>query len=122
MLLGLRFCEVSEEAQSTAKTLRGLGLEERDMGAGEGDFSGAVFPLSDLSWIETWPAGEGMPPGVMLQLVVSDADAYAEKARAAGLVPSGPVDAHGERIYFLRSGSGLSISFQSALPEAAPPG
>ena len=57
MLLGLRFCEVAEKAESTAKVLRGLGLEERDIGAGEGDFSGAVFPLTDLSWVETWPAG-----------------------------------------------------------------
>ena len=52
---------------------------------------------------------------MMLQLVVSDADAYAEKARASGLLVNGPVDAHGERIYYVRSGSGLSISFQSAL-------
>ncbi len=119
MLLGIRFCEVADQAEGTAKVLRGLGLDERDMGAGEGDFSGAVFPLTDLSWVETWPAGEGMPAGMMLQLVVSDADAYAAQARAAGLLLNGPVDAHGERIYYVRSPSGLSISFQSALPEGA---
>ncbi len=51
----------------------------------------------------------------MLQLVVDDADAYAEKAKAGGLSPQGPMDAHGERIYFLTLPGGLQMSFQSRL-------
>ena len=43
-------------------------------------------------------------------------------ARGNGLAPEGPMDAHGERIYFLRLPGGLQMSFQSAWPSpAAPP-
>ncbi|MEM8530461.1 MAG: hypothetical protein AAGF95_06445 [Chloroflexota bacterium] len=119
-VLGIRFCSVSNEAEQIAAFLRGgLGLPERAMpGADAFDgFPGAVFPAeSDESWVEVWPAGPEMPAGIMLQIVVDDADAWAENARQNGLTPEGPTDAHGERIYFLQAPGGLPVSFQSKLP------
>ena len=38
-----------------------------------------------------------------------------ENAKTNGLEPHGPMDAHGERIYYLKSPSGLNMSFQSKL-------
>jgi len=115
-LLGIRFCSVAKEqmAADLADSLARLGLEQ-GFGAGEHTFSGAVFPAQDASWIEIWPSGEGMPEGIMLQLVVDDADAFAATARANGLAPEGPTDAHGERLYFLSMPGGLNLSFQSEI-------
>lgn len=117
-VLAIRFCSVSPEAEPLARFLDALGLPRRPFEAGElpgGEgFNGAIFPAGS-SWIEVWPAGEGMPPGVMLQVVVDDADAFAEHARQHGLQPEGPMDAHGERIYFVQAPGGLQISFQSAV-------
>jgi hypothetical protein len=45
----------------------------------------------------------------MLQIVVDDADAWAERARENGLDPHGPTDAHGERIYFFSAPGGLPV-------------
>lgn len=112
-VLGIRFCSVSAEAEPLADFLgKGLGLPQQAMGK-EGDpFCGAVFPAGE-SWVEIWQQSEGMPAGIMLQIVVDDADAWAERARANGLEPSGPMDEHGERIYFLTAPGGLPVSFQS---------
>lgn len=117
--LGIRFCTVSDKAEELAGFLGqgGLGLPERALAPASESFQGAVFPAGD-SWIEVWQPGPGMPAGVMLQVVVDDADAWAEKARQNGLSPHGPMDAHGERIYFLEAPSGLKMSFQSQLPDA----
>ena len=93
----------------------GLGLAKADIGLPAVPFAGAVYPAGDGSWVELWPSGEGMPAGTMLQLVVDDADAFATRARQQGFEATGPVDAHGERIYYLRNPDGLAISFQSKL-------
>lgn len=119
-LLAIRFVAVSDEAEALARCLDDLGARRRHFGEytsqiGASTFTGAIFPAGS-SWIEVWPVGEGMPPGMMLQLVVDDADAFAAHARSRGLSPQGPVDAHGEHIYFLEAPSGLSMSFQSTLP------
>ena len=116
-VLGIRFCSVSDDARSLAEFLNKLGLPQRDMGVGDSEtFMGAVFPAED-SWIEIGQQGDGMPPGIMLQVVVDDADAFAEHARSNGLEPQGPMDAHGERIYFMEAPTGLKMSFQSAVKE-----
>lgn len=113
-VLGMRFCSVSPEAESQAKFLAALGLPQRSLGDGTGEaFAGAIFPAG-TGWIELWRAGPGMPAGVMLQVVVDDADAFAAHARENGLEPQGPMDAHGERIYFLKMPGGLQMAFQSA--------
>jgi len=116
--LGIRFCRVApaQDSAGLAEMLRRLGMDENDMGE-TGGFAGAVFPTQDNSWIEMWPEADGIPNGFMLQIVVEDADAVAEEAKANGLKPVGPVDAHGERIYYLTAPGGLPVSFQSVLAE-----
>ncbi len=118
-VLGIRYCTVSKQAESIARFLGagGLGLSERDLGASD-TFQGAVFPAGETSWVEVWPEMDGFNAMTMLQVVVDDADAYAEQARANGLAPKGPMDAHGERIYMLEGPDGLQISFQSKLEPA----
>jgi hypothetical protein len=100
-----------------------IGLPQRPMdapapAASRNAFVGAIFPAGE-SWIELWPEGPGMPAGTMLQVVVDDADAFAKHARDHGLAPQGPMDAHGERIYFLKAPDGSQISFQSKRGEGA---
>lgn len=116
-VLAIRFCSVTAEAEPLAKFLDGLGMPRKDLGECDSDsdaFTGAIFPAAD-SWIEIWPEGPDMPAGIMLQIVVDDADAFAAHAKTNGLDPQGPTDAHGERIYYLQAPSGLQISFQSSL-------
>ena len=110
-VLGIRFCAVADEAQEMAEFFtRGLGLPERDLGGGE-DFHGAVIPAG-TSWIEIWQKSADMPVGLMLQIVVDDADAVAETAKRNGIDVQGPMEAHGEKIYFAVAPGGLSVSFQ----------
>ena len=114
-VLGIRFCAVSAEGEKLARFLGdGLGLPRRPMSGDSDGFQGAIFPAGE-SWIEIWQKSADIPAGIMLQIVVDDADAWAEQARSNGLEPQGPTDAHGERIYFLSAPTGLQVSFQSAL-------
>ena len=117
--LGIRFCQVApaQDSAGLAEMLRRLGMEENDMGGGDG-FVGAVFPTQGNSWVEMWPEAEGIPNGYMLQILVENADEVAAAAKANGLNPAGPVDAHGERIYYLTAPGGLPVSFQSNLPKS----
>lgn len=115
-VLGIRFCAVADEAQEMSTFFtKGLGLPERDLGDDGGDFSGCVIPAGSSSWVEIWQKGENMPAGLMLQLVVDDADAIAANARANGIDVQGPMEAHGEKIYFAVAPGGLSVSFQEVL-------
>ena len=114
-LRGIRFCAVADEAVEMAEFFtKGLGLAERDLG-GSGEFHGCVIPAGTDSWVEIWKKGDDMPAGLMLQLVVDDADAIAENARSNGLEVQGPMEAHGEKIYFAVAPGGLSISFQEVV-------
>ncbi len=114
-VLGIRFCAVAEEAEPMAQFFtKGLGLPERDLGGSDG-FHGCVIPAGDSSWLEIWQKGEDMPVGLMLQLVVDDADAVAANARQNGIEVQGPMEAHGERIYFAVAPGGLSVSFLQVL-------
>ena len=117
-VLGIRFCAVAEEAQEMAEFFTvGLGLPQRDLGDGEG-FHGAVIPAG-TSWIEIWQKAADMPVGLMLQIVVDDADAVAATARGNGIEVQGPMEAHGEKIYFAVAPGGLSVSFQQVLDAPA---
>jgi hypothetical protein len=115
-VLGIRFCTVSKQAGELADFFaKGLGLPEKELDAALiGDFCGSIFPAGE-SWIEVWQEAEEMPSGTMLQIVVEDADQMAQTARENGLEPQGPMDAHGERIYFVQAPTGLQISFQSKI-------
>ena len=120
-VLGIRWCQVSEDAEALAGFLgsSGLGIAPRDLGMpDDGTFHGAVLPAGEGSWMEFWPSSEGMGEMTMLQIVVDDADAFAANARANGLDPKGPTDAHGERIYMLTAPNGQQISFQSKVESA----
>ncbi|MFG1497951.1 hypothetical protein ABMA57_15070 [Saccharospirillum sp. HFRX-1] len=109
-VLSLRYCTISPESKALFQFFHALGLPtESEMASSD---QGGVFLAGD-SWIEVWPEGEGMPAGTMLQLVVDDADAFAAQAKEQGLNPQGPMEAHGERIYFLEGPNGLPVSFQS---------
>ncbi|MGC4088649.1 MAG: hypothetical protein QM756_12270 [Polyangiaceae bacterium] len=111
-VLGFRFCTVSPEAPKLASFLDALGFERHPL---EGGDNGAVFAAGE-SWLAMWPPSEEMQPGVMLQVVVDDADAFAERAREQGLNPVGPTDSKTKRLYFLQAPTGLQISIQSRLP------
>ena len=109
----IRFCSVTAQSEDLIRFFKeGLGLPARE--AGDHAAEGAIFPAGE-SWIEVWKEGPGMPAGTMLQIVVDDADSLAQQARANGLEPQGPMDAHGERIYFLKAPTGLPVTFQSPL-------
>ena len=115
-VLGIRFCAVAEEAATMAQFFtKGLGLPERDLGGDADTFSGCVIPAGEASWVEIWQKGEDMPAGLMLQIVVDDADAVAATARQNGVDVQGPMEAHGEKIYFAVAPGGLSVSFQQVL-------
>jgi hypothetical protein len=118
-VLGIRFCSVSADADNFAGFLDKLGLPRRAMPgklSAEDGFMGAVFDAGD-SWVELWADGPDMPAGIMLQVVVDDADEFAAHAKANGLDPQRPVDAHGERIFYLQAPTGLQMSFQSRLSD-----
>lgn len=122
-ILGIRFCRVSQQAEQLASFLGSdFGMppinEELGPPAKDKPFSGSVFPAGEHSWIEIWKSGENMPAGDMLQIIVDDADAWAAQARDNGVTLEGPMDAHGERIYFLKSPDGLAMSFQSSLADS----
>ena len=115
-LKSIRFVAVSPEADQLVEFL-GLGLGfpcvAKPLQEGNPDSpQGGMFHAGD-SRIEIWPEGEGMPAGIMLQVEVDDADAFAEHARTQGLEPQGPMEAHGERIYYLLAPGGLAMTFQS---------
>ncbi|MDH4107582.1 MAG: hypothetical protein OEW35_04650 [Gammaproteobacteria bacterium] len=117
-VIGIRFCYVSPEAARLSRFLAdGLGLPQNVPEAAGEPFAGGIFPAGD-SWVEIWPESPGMPTGAMLQVVVDDADAWADRARSNGLDPAGPIEQHGERIYFLEAPGGLSVSFLSRRPTA----
>ena len=114
-VLGIRFCSVSTEAEALAGFFAdGLGLPQIDMRDDGTEFNGAIFPAGE-SWVEIWQQGPQMPAGIMLQIVVDDADKLAKVAKENGVAVSGPVDAHGERIFYSEAPGALSVSFQSRL-------
>ncbi len=117
-VLGIRYCSVSREVAPLVEFFgTGLGLPRMNLEGTDAEaFEGAIFTAGD-SWLEFWGESEGMPAGVMLQIIVDDAEAMAEHARANGVEVSGPMDAHGERIFFTTAPNGLAISFQSKLEE-----
>jgi hypothetical protein len=119
----IRFCAISPESDKLVEFL-GLGLgfpciakplKDNDPESPQG----GVFPAGD-SWIEIWPEGEGMPQGVMLQVIVDNADEYAEHAKANGIEIKGPMQANGERIYFALAPGGLALTIQSPLASEKP--
>jgi hypothetical protein len=123
-VLGHRFAHVAEpdDAQAFNTMLQSLGLTPLDLNAILGSeaaaFEGAVYETGpDGSMVQIWAAGEQMPAGTMLQIVVDDAEAFADHARSNGLDPQGPFDMHGERVFMLTAPGGMPVSFQSKLKD-----
>jgi len=121
-VLGIRFCTVKpeKEARDLAAFLGsdGWNFSERGMSTNPDEgFQGAVFPAGKASWTEIWAASEHMPETTMLHVIVDNADRYAEQAKANGLTVSGPMDMHGERIYFSEAPGGLQMAVLSKLTE-----
>lgn len=118
--LSIRFCAVSPEADALVEFL-GLGLGfpcvAKPLTNDPDGPKGGLFHTEGGSWIEVWKDGPEMPAGIMLQVVVEDADEVAEYARRNGLDPKGPMLTHGEKIYYLLAPGGLAMTFQSRLPE-----
>ncbi len=114
-IIGIRFCSVSQKAKDDLDFFENkLGLTNT-LGPHTG-FVGGVFPTEDQSsWVECWQASEQMPEGLMLQLVVENSDEFATNVKANGVEAYGPVDAHGERIYYIKTPSGVAMSFQSKI-------
>lgn len=121
-VLGIRFCTVKleKEASDLAAYLGsdGWNFSERGMSTDPAEgFQGAVFPAGKASWTEIWAASEHMPETVMLHVIVDDADTYARRAQDNGITVSGPMDMHGERIYFSEAPGGLQIAVLSKLTD-----
>lgn len=119
-VLGIRFCTVKpeKEARDLAAFLGsdGWDFSERDISPDAGqEFQGAVFPAGKASWTEIWAASEHMPETTMLHIIVDNADSYAERAKKNGITVSGPMDMHGERVYFSEAPGGLQIAVMSTL-------
>lgn len=115
-VLGIRFCSVSDQARLLSDFLeKGLGVVKKDMGSGGDELCGSVFPAGESSRIEVWQEAEGMPAGIMLQIIVDNADEMAATARENGIKVQGPSDMFGERIYFATAPTGLPVSFQSKI-------
>ena len=119
-LKSIRFCAISPEADKLVEFL-GLGLgfpcvakplKDNDPESPQG----GIFHAGDSSWIEIWPEGDNMPPGVMLQVIVDDANEYAAHAKTNGIEMRGPMEANGECIYFAIAPGGLAMTIQSPLP------
>ncbi len=118
--LSIRFCAVSSEADALVEFL-GLGLGfpcvAKSLTSDPDSPKGGIFETESGSSIDVWKDGAEMPAGIMLQVVVEDADAVAEHARVNGLHPKGPMLTQGEKIYYLLAPGGLAMTFQSKLPD-----
>ncbi len=116
-VLSICFCSISLEADNLVEFL-GLGLGmpcvEKNLVESDPDsLKGGIFAAGDGSWIEVWKDGPQMPPGIMLQVVVDDADEMFATAKAYGLAPRGPMVSHGEKVYSIVAPGGLVMTFQS---------
>ena len=110
---GIRFCLVSDEAEEIASCLsEGAQFWDDNSDGHSSGFGGAKFQAGS-SRIEVWPSCEEMKPVTMLQIIVEDAEKWAEAAQKAGAEIYGPMRAHGETIYSLKVPGGLVVSVQS---------
>ena len=106
----IRFCEVHGNSSALRETLKTAGFSPR-----EGVAGGDVFGTLGDSWIELWDQTPDMPAGIMLQIIVEDAQAWADQARERGVEIHGPFDAHGERMFMLGNSTGMQITVQSKI-------
>lgn len=108
----MRFCSTEADCDPMIEFFEKLGLPALEMPADAAAYPGKIFTAGE-SWLEFWKEGPGMEKGIMLQIIVDDADAYAKQAKENGLEPQGPMEMHGERVYFFKSPSGMPVSVQA---------
>ncbi|WP_282033821.1 hypothetical protein [Metabacillus indicus] len=112
-VLGYRYVTVSEHSMEMADFL------EKKLGIPNGrnetdDNQGGIFTAGD-SQLEFWRKRECMTESVMLQLIVDDADVFAEFASARGVKLDGPMFEQGEKIYALTAPDGMPLTIHSAV-------
>lgn len=56
-----------------------------------------------------------MPEMTMLQVIVDDADEYAEYVKSNGVEVQGPMKEHGEKMYSLTAPNGMPVTIQSSV-------
>jgi hypothetical protein len=111
-VLGYRYVTVTEHSMEMVDFLENKlgipnGRKETD------DNQGGVFTAGD-SQLEFWRKSDCMPESVMLQLIVDDADEFAEFASARGVKLDGPMLEQGEKIYALTAPDGMPVTIHSA--------
>ncbi|MDX8288815.1 hypothetical protein SLL00_03380 [Metabacillus indicus] len=111
-VLGYRYVTVSEHSMEMADFFQNkLGIPNgREETA---DNQGGVFTAGD-SQLEFWKKSDCMPESVMLQIIVDDADEFAEFASARGIKLDGPMFEEGEKIYALTAPDGMPLTIHSA--------
>ncbi|MCA1021129.1 VOC family protein [Halobacillus litoralis] len=112
-ILGYRYVDVSDVSEAMVDFFQNkLGIENAWEDTEE--YRGGIFKAGD-SWLEFWHKNECMMPVKMLQLVVDDADAFAEHAREQGVEIYGPIEEHGEKMYSTTAPDGMPVTILSSL-------
>ncbi|MEK3807107.1 hypothetical protein MHB63_11250 [Bacillus sp. FSL H8-0547] len=110
-VLGYRYVTVSEHSMEMADFLENkLGIPNRRKETD--DHYGGVF-AAGASQLEFWKKSDCMLESVMLQLIVDDADEFAEFASARGVKLDGPMFEQGEKIYALTAPDGMQVTIHS---------
>ncbi|KGX93042.1 hypothetical protein N781_13295 [Pontibacillus halophilus JSM 076056 = DSM 19796] len=112
-VLGYRHVTISDQSNEMVDFFENkLGLtNEWDNREG---YEGGIFK-SGNSWLEYWQSGKALSPTIMLQLVVDDADEFAQFAKHRELDLHGPIVEHGEKIYSLTAPNGMPMTIQSTI-------
>ena len=113
-VLSMRFCSTEADCDPTIAFFEKLGLPTLEMPAEAAAFPGKIFTAGE-SWLEFWKEGPGMEKGIMLQIIVDDAEAFVKQAKDNGLDAQGPMEMHGERVYFFKTPSGMPVSVNQKL-------
>ena len=109
----IRFCQVNDNNDEMVKFFDALGLV-RKSDCEPSTVSGAIFEAGD-NWLEQWQSSEEMPAGLILQLEVDDADVYASNLQEQGYELYGPMEQHGEKMYFVTAPNGLQLAVLNKL-------
>lgn len=111
-VIGYRYVSVSESSMDMADFFENkLGIPNDWKDTEE--HQGGVFK-SGQSALEFWRKRECMPESVMLQLIVDNADEFAQFASSKGVRLDGPMIENGEKIYSLTAPDGMQVTLHSS--------
>ncbi|WP_226580928.1 hypothetical protein [Halobacillus litoralis] len=112
-VLGYRYVDVSDKSDDMVDFFQNkLGIENAWTNTDE--YRGGIFKAGD-SWLEFWHKSECMVGVTMLQIVVDDADAFADYAKKQGTDIHGPIEEHGEKMYSLTAPNGMPVTILSSI-------